>query len=604
MPASEAMNEAIPDYAIFISYRRAGGAHYARILKAELEKRGYLDRVFMDYDELKDGRFDSRIERAIEAAPVFIFILSPGSLDRCVEEGDWVGREIIHAARCGRHIIPVNFDNLFKGFPSGIPAEIEQAIGQHQFTKIDSEQLLNESVEKLIRDRIAPVIEPGTLAPSSGTGAEITIIADADCRVLRFHKLLATVGEASEKSIKLLRGNHLLEFVSTECPEIRRQIRYNVPDNDYTDFIEIALKESIEKYRQDNRLIRVMNPEGKWGYIDKTGREIIACQYSVAGEFSEGLASVQDEAGKYGAIDPTGNVVLPFIYECLGSFKNGLADMENSDECFGFIDKTGKQVLPCIYDDIAAGDFGMGLVCVLDGESDKWGFIDRTGKKITPFIYDDADDYGCNRRLFKVTIDDKVGLVDLSGRQIAPCRYKYIGSFNEGLAPVKDLSGKWGYIDERGQEAIPCVYQDAGGFGEGLALVASNGKWGYVDKNGRKVISCVYSEAGVFSEGLARVNKDGKWGYIDKSGKETIPCIYDSSGPFSEGLAEISIGRRSGYIDKSGKQAIPCIYENALSFHNGLAIVMEYKGSVLCGLIDRQGNLVVPFKYASINYDE
>ncbi len=71
------MNET-PDYAIFISYRRIGGAENARILKAELEKRGYLNRVFMDYDELKDGKFDSRIMKAIKSAPVFVFILSPG----------------------------------------------------------------------------------------------------------------------------------------------------------------------------------------------------------------------------------------------------------------------------------------------------------------------------------------------------------------------------------------------------------------------------------------------------------------------------------------------------------------------------------------------
>ena len=36
------MNKQTPDYSIFISYRRAGGAQFARILKAELEKRGYL----------------------------------------------------------------------------------------------------------------------------------------------------------------------------------------------------------------------------------------------------------------------------------------------------------------------------------------------------------------------------------------------------------------------------------------------------------------------------------------------------------------------------------------------------------------------------------
>lgn len=42
-------------YEIFISYRREGGAHYARILKAELEKRGFNNRVFWIMMNLKMG---------------------------------------------------------------------------------------------------------------------------------------------------------------------------------------------------------------------------------------------------------------------------------------------------------------------------------------------------------------------------------------------------------------------------------------------------------------------------------------------------------------------------------------------------------------------
>jgi hypothetical protein len=38
-------------YDIFISYRRESGKNYARILKPELEKRGFQDRIFLDFDE-------------------------------------------------------------------------------------------------------------------------------------------------------------------------------------------------------------------------------------------------------------------------------------------------------------------------------------------------------------------------------------------------------------------------------------------------------------------------------------------------------------------------------------------------------------------------
>ena len=46
----------------------------------------------------------------------------------------------------------------------------------------------------------------------------------------------------------------------------------------------------------------------KYGYIDKTGREVIPCKYDDAWNFSEGFAKVALN-GKYGYIDETGKEV-------------------------------------------------------------------------------------------------------------------------------------------------------------------------------------------------------------------------------------------------------------------------------------------------------
>jgi hypothetical protein len=48
--------------------------------------------------------------------------------------------------------------------------------------------------------------------------------------------------------------------------------------------------------------------DGKWGYIDKTGRTIIPIEYDYVESFnSEGLAKVKKDE-KYGFIDRTGVV--------------------------------------------------------------------------------------------------------------------------------------------------------------------------------------------------------------------------------------------------------------------------------------------------------
>ena len=139
---------------IFISYRREGGKEIARTIKSHLDSQGF--KVFLDFDELKDGVFDDRLIDAIEQSKVFMFILSPGSLDRCLNEGDWVRKEIEHAVAAGKHIIPVNPDGLFKSFPEGLSEPIVEALGRNQHSEVMTGQLFHASMKKMIDERVKP----------------------------------------------------------------------------------------------------------------------------------------------------------------------------------------------------------------------------------------------------------------------------------------------------------------------------------------------------------------------------------------------------------------------------------------------------------------
>ncbi|MDE5757609.1 MAG: toll/interleukin-1 receptor domain-containing protein, partial [Allobaculum sp.] len=143
-------------YDIFISYRRLGGAQYARILQLMLSQRGY--RVFLDYDELTDGKFGDHIQAAINEAPIFMLVLSKEALVRCKNEGDWVCREIQLAISEGKHIIPVNPDNSFDGVPADIPEDIKEAVGSHQHSEIGFGQTLGITVDNMVKNRIVPQI--------------------------------------------------------------------------------------------------------------------------------------------------------------------------------------------------------------------------------------------------------------------------------------------------------------------------------------------------------------------------------------------------------------------------------------------------------------
>ncbi|MBA3871120.1 MAG: SUMF1/EgtB/PvdO family nonheme iron enzyme, partial [Anaerolineae bacterium] len=95
---------------IFISYRRSTSQHFARSIFNELQQRGHD--VFLDVNSIDNGAFDHIIRNQIAARPHFLLILSKGALERCVNEEDWLLKEIQEALRLNRNIVPVYDDGF------------------------------------------------------------------------------------------------------------------------------------------------------------------------------------------------------------------------------------------------------------------------------------------------------------------------------------------------------------------------------------------------------------------------------------------------------------------------------------------------------------
>lgn len=110
-----------PKYDIFISYRRDGGESTAKILRDKLSELGY--QVFFDVESLRSGDFNTRLYSVIEECQDFLLILSPGALDRCRNEDDWVRLEIEHALETGKNVIPVMLRGF--SFPQVLPESID-----------------------------------------------------------------------------------------------------------------------------------------------------------------------------------------------------------------------------------------------------------------------------------------------------------------------------------------------------------------------------------------------------------------------------------------------------------------------------------------------
>lgn len=322
--------------------------------------------------------------------------------------------------------------------------------------------------------------------------------------------------------------------------------------------------------------------QGKGGYIDMNGIEVIPCAFESVYPLHHEMARVKKN-NKYGWINKKGNVIIPIIYDYCYYFWEGLAFAKKGDK-LGFIDLMGKEVIPFVYDNVFNG-FCSGLASVEINE--KWGYIDKNGKVIIPFIYDYATNFFDGFAIVKK--GNKYGCIDKKGNEVIPIgKYECISGKNfslskEGLTAVM-MNGKWGYCDKYGNVIVPCIYDNVGRFSEGFAAVKKT-NWAYINKNGYPITKFEFYDAYDFEDGYAIVqNANRKYGVVDTSFNEFIPYEYQEIFQH-EGFSVKSNGKW-GFMDLNRKIIHPCVYDNRILFKEGFAFVR--KDGVL-GCLDMEG---------------
>ena len=185
--------------------------------------------------------------------------------------------------------------------------------------------------------------------------------------------------------------------------------------------------------------------DGKYGFINEDGEEIISCKYEDADAFSDGVAKVKSAEG-WGFVNEDGEEIVACKYEEVCRFYEGLAKVKSA-EGWGFVNENGEEIISCKYKDAI---FSNGLAIVRSKKG--WGFVNKDGE------------------------------------EIIPCKYEEAYAFESGLSLVKSKEG-YGFVNNDGEEIIPCKYEDARGFlfGANTAEVKLNGEWINIDKTGKQV---------------------------------------------------------------------------------------------------------------------
>lgn len=308
----------------------------------------------------------------------------------------------------------------------------------------------------------------------------------------------------------------------------------------------------------------------KYGYIDKTGQEIIPLQFSKSEPFYRGKAKVAKN-GKIGYVSKVGDEIISIKYDEIGEFSNGKA-LVLLNKQWGVIHEIGVELISCCYksiDDLIerVNYQNRPRKLLLKKRGCSWLIEDKDTKEIVfPHVEDKLYDYA---RIVEYH-DDKTswGIINKKGEIIVPCIFDHIDFISNSTELTKVLyNGKQGFIDILGNQIIPCEYDDAWSFGkEGLAKVKVNSQWGYINKKGEIVIPCIYDELGIFHDGLSAFVLNGKIGYISIDGQMRIPCKYDKlertfDEDFCDGLAIVGINGKYGFINTRGVEVIPVRYQ-------------------------------------------
>ncbi|MBN9657722.1 MAG: WG repeat-containing protein [Acidobacteria bacterium] len=207
--------------------------------------------------------------------------------------------------------------------------------------------------------------------------------------------------------------------------------------------------------------------DGRFGFIDKRGAVVIQPNFSDAGEFHEGLATVclpesRDSASpRCTVIDRRGNLVFPITTRAVGEFSEGLATF-TVGKYHGFLDRTGRVAIEPQYE--FAGDFHDGLARVR--QEWKWGYIDTRGQQVIPLQYRSAWDFSEG---IGVACNSVCTYIDRTGSRVFPIFGSTFWGFSGGLAPVMEnqlftWQGLWMQLRNRLLRQEPgVVYIDKSG---------------------------------------------------------------------------------------------------------------------------------------------
>lgn len=212
-----------------------------------------------------------------------------------------------------------------------------------------------------------------------------------------------------------------------------------------------------------------------YGFIDKSGKEIVPCQYKQTGtsSFNDGLARMKFPNGKTGYINTKGETVIEPKYSTTGSYGEGFypASFGRTFNNWGLVDSNNQVVIEGIYDDLDT-PFKNTVKVDLKG---KHGYLKTDGSVLIPVEYDDFSLTFEKHGIAVMKKGETSYVFDINGEIITQSdKYEYFNTAPEYeyIMFREKESKKWGIMNFNGDIIIPASkFCSIGSFDSGLSKV-------------------------------------------------------------------------------------------------------------------------------------
>lgn len=213
------------------------------------------------------------------------------------------------------------------------------------------------------------------------------------------------VGESPMIISDVLVGDHTVVVTAPDYQTA--SLTAKVTEGETAQLAGALMKNEKNRYVEE---VRTFERNGRWGFKDEDGEEVIAPKYDKVGNFWDGMAQVRLN-GKYGFVDKMGREVIAPKYDLVSEFSDGMAAMCVNHK-WGFVNKMGVEVTAPKYDLVLEFSEGMTPVRL----NNKWGFVDMMGVEVIPLKYDGAELFKKGKA--KVWLNGQEFYIDKEGNRV------------------------------------------------------------------------------------------------------------------------------------------------------------------------------------------